>query len=179
MVEKVSFKNIRDKKLVGDFYKGSLDSCIIMCHGFTGDRHENGMFDKVAQGLNKRGYNVLVFDFSGSGESDDDGLSVGKQVEDLNSAIDYIAKKGINKIGLYGHSLGGLVILRTKNSNIETAILTAPVTNKKENYKEYRFNEVQLKELKEKGYASEIKNKEGLFRTKIMINWAAKVARAK
>jgi len=104
---------------------------------------------------------VLAFDFSGSGESDDDSLTVGKQVDDLNCAIKYVSDKGFKKIGLLGLSLGGLICLKvySPDKNIKTMVLWAPVTAKKENYAEKKFTPEQLQELKEKGYVTRIREK--------------------
>lgn len=169
-MEKVNFKNSRNLNLVGNLYPADSNSIIIMAHGFTGDKSEWGRFAPTAEVLNKAGYNVLVFDFSGSGESDDDSLTVGKQVDDLNCAIKYVSDKGFKKIGLLGLSLGGLVSLKVHSpeKNIKTMVLWAPVTDKKENYAEKKFNPEELKELKEKGYITKIM--EAGIRKKIIID---------
>ncbi|MBZ9569768.1 alpha/beta hydrolase [Patescibacteria group bacterium] len=142
-----------------------------MAHGFTGDKSEWGRFDKTAEAFNEAGYNVLAFDFSGSGESDDDSLTVGKQVDDLNCAIKFVLDKGFEDIGLLGLSLGGLVSLKTYSpeKNIETMVLWAPVTAKKENYViKKKFSPEELKELREKGYITKIM--EAGVRKKIIID---------
>lgn len=158
-MRKVNFKNSRGLNLIGEFYSADSESVVIMSHGFTGDKSEWGMFDRVAEELNKYGFNIFKYDFSGSGESDDDSLSVEKQVDDLQSAIEYVEDKRMKKIGLYGHSLGGLVSLKNYSSKVKAMVLTAPVTDKKDVYVEERFSEEQLKELKEKGYITNIRDK--------------------
>lgn len=170
-MEKVSFKNSRNLNLVGNLHSADSNSIIIMAHGFTGDKSEWGRFDKTAEAFNEAGYNVLAFDFSGSGESDDDSLTVGKQVDDLNCAIKFVLDKGFEDIGLLGLSLGGLVSLKTYSpeKNIETMVLWAPVTAKKENYViKKKFSPEELKELREKGYITKIM--EAGVRKKIIID---------
>ena len=169
-MQKVNFKNSRNLNLVGNLSLADSDSIIVIAHGFTGDKSEWGRFDTTAEALNKAGYNVLAFDFSGSGESDDDSLTVGKQVDDLNCAIKYVLDRGFKKIGLLGLSLGGLVSLKvySPEKNIKTMVLWAPVTNKKENYAEKKFNQEELKELKERGYITKIM--EAGVRKKIIID---------
>ncbi|MGV8151447.1 MAG: alpha/beta hydrolase family protein [Candidatus Nanoarchaeia archaeon] len=170
-IEKVVFKNSRDKKLVGDIHIGNKGyPTIIMCHGFTADRHENSMFDKIAYGINSSGFYILKFDFSGSGESEDDSLTIKKQVDDLNSAINYLEYNNLKVKGLFGHSLGGLVCLKTFKKEIETLVLTAPVTNKKEDYAIKKFTKEQLQELSSSGYITKIRPKEKYFREKIIID---------
>lgn len=167
-MKKVVFKNSRGKKLVGDFYKADSDKCIILCHGFTGDRHEWGRMDKTAQSLNKANYNILNFDFSGSGESDDDSITVKKEIDDLKSAIKFVKEKEFSNIGLLGLSLGGLVSLKNYTKKIKAMVLWAPVTSKKENYAQKQFNESEIKELEEKGFITKMM-KEGI-RKKIIID---------
>jgi pimeloyl-ACP methyl ester carboxylesterase len=167
-MEKVIFRNSRKKLLVGHLYTSESKSTIIMSHGFTGDKSEWGRFDKVAQSLNQAGYNVLTFDFSGCGESDDDTLTVDKQVDDLKSAIKFIKLKGYQKIGLFGHSLGGLISLKCYTPEIVTMVLWAPVTNKIKYKLDKRYSEEQLLELDQKGYITKKRDKG--IRKKILID---------
>ena len=170
-MEKVNFKNSRNLNLVGNFYSTDSGSVIVMAHGFTGDKSEWGRFDKTAEALNKAGYNVLAFDFSGSGESDNDSLTVDKQVDDLNCAIRFVSDRGFKNIGLFGLSLGGLISLKvySPEKNIKTMVLWAPVTAKKNNYAEQKFTAEEIKELKEKGYITKIRE-EGSHRRVIIID---------
>lgn len=150
-MENISFRNSRGLSLAGNFYAADSGTAIVMCHGFTGDKSEWGRFDKAAYRFNEAGYNVLNFDFSGSGESDDDSLSVGKQVDDLECAIKYVHGKGVNKIGLLGLSLGALVSAKVYDEQISTVVFWAPVTDKVHYEWDKRYNAEQLQELDEKG----------------------------
>lgn len=161
--ERLNIKNSRNLNLIADFYKGNKDSIIVMSHGFTGDRHEWGRNTKNALSFQEEGYNVLTFDFSGCGESDDDSLTVAKQVDDLNCIIKFISKEKISNICLFGHSLGGLVSLICYSPIINCIILSAPITNKREGYLEYKFSKDQQNELKEKGYITKVRD-EGVRR---------------
>jgi len=167
-MEKVNFKNSRDLNLVGKFYSANSDKAVIMSHGFTGDKSEWGRFDKIAEALKKANYNVLSFDFSGCGESDDDSITVEKEVDDLKHAIDFIKKRGYKEIGLFGHSVGGLISLRNYNGDVKTMVLTAPVTDSGDTYAEEKFAPKQLKELEEEGYITKTRNKG--IRRKFMID---------
>lgn len=158
-MERVIFKNSRNQSLVGHLYTSESESIIIMSHGFTGDKSEWGRFDKVAESLNQSGYNALTFDFSGSGESDDDTLTVDKQVDDLNSAIKFVKSKGYQNIGLFGHSLGGLISLKCFTPEIVTMVLWAPVTNKIKSTWDKSYSKEQLQELDEKGYITKTRDK--------------------
>lgn len=157
-MEKVNFKNSKGLNLVGHFYSSDSKAVIIMTHGFTGDKTEWGRFDKTAEALHDAGYNVLNFDFSGSGESDEDSLTVDKQVDDLRSAIDYVKERGYNNVGLLGLSLGGLVSLRVYDEEIKTMVLWAPVTAPQDGPTD-RYTPEQLQELGEKGYITKTRDK--------------------
>ena len=150
--EKVEFETPREDgylTLVGNYWDADSDAGIVMSHGFTGDKSEWGYFDRIAEDLNEAGYNVLAFDFAGSGESDDEALRVDRQVEDLGTAIDYLMSRGVERIGLYGHSQGGLVSLRNFNENIDSIFLASPVTDSFANYADVRLTPRQRKELEE------------------------------
>jgi len=133
-MERTSFPNSRGLELTGDLYKSDSTTGVVMSHGFAGDRTEWGYFDKIAEDLNEAGRDILRFDFSGSGESYDDTITVEKEVDDLDSAIRYLEGQGVGSIGLYGHSLGGLVSLRNDRPIVDAMVLTSPATAATENY---------------------------------------------
>ncbi len=110
----------------------------------------------------------MNFDFSGCGESDDDSLTVDKQVDDLQSAISYVESKGLKRIGLLGLSLGSLISLKVCDERIKTMVLWAPVTEKIKYSREQRYSAEQLQELKEKGHITKTRDKG--VRKKIIID---------
>ena len=128
-----------------------------MAHGFTGDKDEWGRFVKTAEEFCKNGFAVFRFDFSVSGESEGDSITVKQWVDDLKSAINFVKQKGYSNIGLLGLSLGGLCSILAYNENIKTIVLWEPVTKAKTPTK--LKEEIQA-ELNEKGYTI-IKNKAG------------------
>ena len=151
--------NSRNKKLVCDHYITPSGAIIILVHGFTGDRHEEGRFDTFAQTFHGTGFNVITFDFGGSGESDDDSLTIQKETDDLLSIIQYVKSKGYNQIGLLGHSLGGLISLRCYSTDIKAMVLTAPVTAPVlYNWRE-KYLPDQVRECENKGYITFYKEK--------------------
>jgi len=124
----IKIQNSRKQNLVADLYSTDSNTIIIMCHGFTGDRHEWGKFDQIAESFFNSGYNVLNFDFSGSGESDDDSLTVAKEINDLKSVIKYARDNNYQNIILFGLSLGGLISFFCYDDNIR-AIVAMPQNN--------------------------------------------------
>lgn len=110
---------------------------------------------------------MLALDFSGSGESEDDSLTVRKQVDDFHCAIDFATELGFERLGVVGLSLGGLVALERFNNKIDALTLWAPVTNSRENYLE-RFSVAQQKELQVHGMITKVRDKG--VRRKIIID---------
>lgn len=154
-MELVSFKNSRNKTVRGHLWSADSKSVIIMAHGFLSDRFSRGRFDVLGNTLNGSGFNVLAFDFCGCGESDDESLTAEKEVEDLHAAIDFVKQKGLQTIGLYGHSLGTLICLRSYSTDIKTMVLSGALTGPMHyNWNEF-FTAEQLNELNQTGYITE------------------------
>ncbi|OEH94536.1 alpha/beta hydrolase [Bacillus solimangrovi] len=167
-MERVSFANSRNLRLIGNYYSSESNSIIIMCHGFRNDKSSNGRFDRFARTLNDQGYSVLAFDFSGCGESDDDSLSLYKFVDDLKAVIHFVKSMNYCKIALFGHSLGSRVCLEAFNKqHISTIVMTGAGTGPVAyNWYEH-FSKAQMKELQETGYFTHYK--EGCIRNKMVI----------
>jgi pimeloyl-ACP methyl ester carboxylesterase len=125
---RVSFPNSRGLTLVGDFTPADSDAVIILCHGFTSHRLRRNRFPAIAEALSLARYNCLAFDFSGCGESDDDDLTISGEVDDLHSAIAYVQSLGMQRVALYGNSLGSLICLLNYSEVIQTMILVGAVT---------------------------------------------------
>ena len=101
---------------------------LIMCHGFTGDKYEWGRFPETAKALNKEGYDVLIFDFSGSGENEREAINLTKQASDLENVYLWVKNQGYSKIAVLGLSFGGQTVLKAKLPGIITYVLWAPFT---------------------------------------------------
>lgn len=152
MLYKVAVKNTRGRNLVGHLHQTKSNSIIIMCHGFTSDKSSRGRFDRLADAYNTIGYNVLTFDFSGCGESEDDVLTVEKQIDDLRSVIEWVKEKNFMHIGLYGHSLGSYICLAVADKKVGTVVVTGALTERMFYKWEDYFTNAQLKELEENGH---------------------------
>jgi pimeloyl-ACP methyl ester carboxylesterase len=168
-MEKVTFKNSRNLTLAGNFYPSSLESIIIMCHGFTSDKSSRGRFDRFANAFHQLGYSVLAFDFSGCGESDDERLTMTTRTDDLHSAISFVKSRGFSRIALYGHSLGSRVCLECYTDQIVTMVLTGALTGpmKYDWNKHLTIEETQ--ELKGKGYITRYQKQRNVIIDKQML----------
>jgi alpha-beta hydrolase superfamily lysophospholipase len=167
-MERVTFTNSNNLTLVGNLYPSVSDSIIIMCHGFTSNKYSNGRFERLIKAFNKSGFSALAFDFRGCGESDDDSLTVDKEVDDLDSAIEFVKSRGYKKIALYGHSLGSLICLKCYTPEIMTMVLSGALTDSMHYNWEEIFTKDQMQELRETGYIIEPTPTE--VREKIIIN---------
>lgn len=167
-MERVTFTNSKNLTLVGNLYPSVSDSIIIMCHGFTSNKYSNGRFERLIKAFNKSGFSALSFDFSGCGESDDDSLTVDKEVDDLRAAIEFAKSRGYKKIALYGHSLGSLICLKCYTPEIITMVLSGALTDSMHYNWEEVFTKEQIQELKEMGYITEPTTNE--VRKEIIIN---------
>ena len=100
---------------------------VIMCHGFPGDKYELGRFPKAARVLTDEGFDVLIFDFSGSGQNPREIVTLTKQIQDLVDVYSWIISIGYTNIGTIGLSLGGMTSLLAKLPERKAAIFWAPV----------------------------------------------------
>lgn len=118
---------------------------IICCHGFTGDKiGANQLTLNLAKALEIQGYIVIRFDFLGSGDSEGEFSSdtfVSGWKEDLANVLLWLKDQprfSVSPIILYGHSLGGLVVLTRNNTEQDIAgrIVFAPVTQPISNFRD-------------------------------------------
>jgi pimeloyl-ACP methyl ester carboxylesterase len=151
-MEILNIKNSRNSNLVAHLYTTSSKSIIVLSHGFKSDKYLRGDFNLIIESLHSLGYNILTFDYSGCGESDDGTITVAKQVDDLNSILNYVKSAGYEKVGLIGCSLGGLNALKCYSPLISTMVLWAPVTDKIKYTWDKRYSPEQLLEFEEKGH---------------------------
>lgn len=99
------------EKVVGIWHtsKDKSKKAIVLAHGITVDKDEDGVFVNLANSLSNKGFDVFRFDFRGHGESSGKSIdfNVGWEVEDLIAVIKYIESCGYKEIGLLGASYGG------------------------------------------------------------------------
>ncbi|HEY9721816.1 MAG TPA: alpha/beta hydrolase [Oscillatoriaceae cyanobacterium] len=86
------------------------DKTIVLAHGHGGQMGE--MLSEYAPWLHKAGYNIVAFDFRGSGSSGGDRSTIGyEERDDLKAAIDQAVAKGGKNIAVLGVSQGGATAL--------------------------------------------------------------------
>ncbi len=112
MYENVSFPSLDKNLTLHGWFLPAADSkrVVIMVHGNGMNRDDPsiGTLD-IAANLVKYGYNVLMFDLRGYGESDGNTVSGGYyEKRDVEGAVDYVRERGFKYVGVLGFSLGAV-----------------------------------------------------------------------
>lgn len=86
---------------------------IILFHGYGGEK--SSMLSKSDEFI-KLGFNTLLVDFMGSGNSEGNQTTIGyKEAEEVKTAFDYLQKSGEENIYLFGTSMGAVAIMKCIN----------------------------------------------------------------
>ncbi|MBL7069283.1 MAG: alpha/beta hydrolase [Candidatus Omnitrophica bacterium] len=102
------------------------DAVIIVCHGYPADKGDVLQFASFL----KDDYNLFFFDFRCMGKSGGTYSTIGdKERLDLAAAITYLKKRGFNKIGAFGFSMGGAVIIMVNSPDIKAAVTDSAFAN--------------------------------------------------
>jgi uncharacterized protein len=111
---------------------------IVMNHGFFSRTiyHSGDGTDRAAEFLNKRGYLTVSSDYRSWGEADTgvslfySGLAI--DVINLMNALPSIPEADVDRIGMWGHSMGGGVTLKVLtvdvDKRVKAAVLYSPVS---------------------------------------------------
>ena len=103
----VSFKTRDGLTLRGWWIPGTRHQSIVMIHGLSNSRREP--LDKAGY-LHQAGYNLLVFDLRGHGQSDGEGTTMGfREPEDARAAVAEARALDLGPIALFGYSLGASI----------------------------------------------------------------------
>lgn len=110
----VDLVNSRGERLAAVFHRGKSKKVIVMAHGFTGHKTETGrLLLTTARYLAQAGFNVLRFDYFGSGDSQGEfyEFTPSMALDDLLSALDAVSAVGFKEVGLLGISMGGALAI--------------------------------------------------------------------
>ncbi len=128
--EDITFKSKEDGLTLKGWYlpaERSNGLTIIVAHGYGKNRLQDDVpVLKLAQSLVARGYNMMLFDFRNSGESEGDLTSVGQyEQRDLHGAIAWVKQNRPSKIALLGYSMGAATSLVTAADAPDVAAVVA------------------------------------------------------
>lgn len=107
---------------------GDNNPVIVVVHGSEGNRaHPAERMLGIAKDLVSHGYNILMFDMRGHGESEGEHISAGYyEKNDVLGAIDYIKQRDIeSKIGVLGFSMGAATSLMAVAESEEIGAVVA------------------------------------------------------
>jgi len=113
----VELINTRNQRLQCSHYRPCVVTssdgrlpCVIYCHTNSGSRRDA---EEILFTLLPKGITVFALDFSGSGKSDGDWVTLGAhEVEDLSIVVQYIREEGsTSTLALWGRSMGAVTAL--------------------------------------------------------------------
>ena len=119
--------------IVGDYYPGTGKSGVLLLHMMPADRTS---WQQLAGQLQENGFHVLAIDLRGHGQST--GGPNGYQafsdaqhqqsIFDIESAVEFLRSKGIEKIHMGGASIGANLALQyaSQHQEIASAMLLSP-----------------------------------------------------
>ncbi|MFC0779277.1 alpha/beta hydrolase [Flavobacterium sp. HJSW_4] len=88
---------------------------VILFHGYGSEKSSLIERSDIFQ---KLGYNTMLVDFMGSGNSEGNQTTIGfKEAEEVKTCFDYIASNGEKNIYLFGSSMGAVAIMKCINDN--------------------------------------------------------------
>ncbi|MFH1133004.1 MAG: alpha/beta hydrolase [Nanoarchaeota archaeon] len=133
MAEKLFFGNGAGIRLCGILSsKDATRPIVIQCHGFSSSK-DSKTYPPLELALGKEGIASFRFDFFGHGESQGkfEDITITEGVRDLEAAISFVKGLGFNKIGLFGSSFGGMIVLliAAKHPEVRAVVAKCPVSD--------------------------------------------------
>lgn len=131
------FTSLEGDVLLRGWYMPAADRddpmTLIIAHGYRNNREyvDVGTLD-LSKRLIAQGYNVLLFDFRNSGESEGNLTSVGQfEKYDLLAAIEWVKVNHPSSIGLIGFSMGGSTALlaAAEDLDVKGVVADSPFSN--------------------------------------------------
>jgi alpha-beta hydrolase superfamily lysophospholipase len=90
---------------------------VLVCHGVSANRAD---VLSVAQKFHNGGYEIYMFDFRGHGESDKAKVTYGyDERKDIKAIVNFMKARGVEKLGIFGLSMGGAIVLLSTPENPE------------------------------------------------------------
>jgi uncharacterized protein len=120
-------------QLVGDvsFAQAISDFAVVWVHGF-GSHRGGEKAQAVEAACSQRGWTFAAFDFRGHGQSSGSLLDLRASglLDDLDAVREYLAERGVQRLGLIGSSMGGWAVcwyaLRAGKDIVPACVLLAP-----------------------------------------------------
>ncbi len=111
MEEKVYFWTSDNLKLCGILTSPIIPvkKCVVLCHGITVNKEEDGIFTELARKLSDAGFAVFRFDFRGHGESGGKStdMTIIGETKDIEAAFEFLKNKGFDRFAIVAVSFAG------------------------------------------------------------------------
>ncbi|HEY94035.1 MAG TPA: alpha/beta fold hydrolase [Dehalococcoidia bacterium] len=163
--EEVDFPDIDEELILRGWFltNDGSDRVIVMVHGNEANRDDPsiGTLD-IAGALVDHGYNVLMFDLRGCGESEGDMVSGGyHEKKDILGAVEHVRKRGFNNIGVIGFSLGAVssLLAAAETKDIDAVVADSSYAD---------LNDIMGPEFSKRTKAPQIMLKPMLFMIRLM-----------
>jgi len=130
--ETITILNKKGENLVGLHYKRKDDDkVVIVIHGYaTTIKYGSG---KLAEHMSQKGFNTIIFDLSGYGESGGDHASrtISVWCEDILSVVDYSKSIGYKHIAFLTSSMGNMhgLLAAAREKSVERIFCWGPSMN--------------------------------------------------
>ena len=135
------FFGTSDRPLFGVYHppkaKQARKSGIVLCYPMGQEyMRAHRAFRQLAMGLQRAGFHVLRFDYSGTGDSGGDGLSgtVARWTEDVATAIDELKETAeVSRVSLVGLRLGASLaaLAAASRDDVDCVVMWDPVVSGK------------------------------------------------
>ncbi len=132
MPEKVFYRSTDGVRICAILHEATFapKGNVVLAHGITVDKDEEGAFVELATGLCAAHYNVLRFDFRGHGESGglQEEMTIAGELHDLATSIDYARKRWSLPTRLVAASFGAVaaVIYAAERQDLPCMVLWNP-----------------------------------------------------
>jgi uncharacterized protein len=108
------------------------DRLVVLCHGFLSNK--NSTTNKtLTRLLLEQGIATFRFDFFGQGDSEGpfEQITLTTAMDQAHSALELVAEKGYQRLGLMGSSFGGLVavLVAARQTDLKALALKCPVAD--------------------------------------------------
>lgn len=128
IIKDVEIKVGKNEVIKGfDINPKNSNKYVIFLHGFSQNITNN---QPLYKSLIKSDFGVLAIDYRGYGRNRASSHTTESDImNDVNAAAKYLKAKGVNNIGLIGHSFGGYIAAKTSNlqNNFNFQILVSPM----------------------------------------------------
>lgn len=152
IIKSVEIKVGKDEKINAfEINPNNANKYLIFLHGFSQNITSNQPLYKA---VSKSNFGILAIDYRGYGKNKKSTHTSETDImHDIQAAAKYLKEKGINSIGLVGHSFGGYMAAKTSNINtFDFQILVSPMlslefwlNNVLKNPKKYKVESLMIK----------------------------------